>query len=155
MADLDAQALSGFVTEGDHLWDERADVNGRFGELYKRVKDAGLNVGTFRQILSERRMDRDALQTRLERLNQYRVTLGMFADTPLGAAAVEREAGPTVSDRRTAAAAESLNSQKARKPRAFAEQPLHRGRGRRRRDPPGDDALARARAHLADAQGSA
>jgi hypothetical protein len=31
VADLNAEALTGFIERGDHLCDERADLNGRFG----------------------------------------------------------------------------------------------------------------------------
>jgi len=146
MADINAEALTNFVERGEHLWDERAEVNGRFGELYQDLKDAGYDVGTFRQILSERRMDREALHARLERLNQYRQTLGMFAETPLGAATAQREAAAPMNG-----AGERRGPGRPRKPKPFAEQPVRQGPGRPRKTPSSvDEALDRARHHLGE-----
>jgi uncharacterized protein (UPF0335 family) len=140
MADLNAEALTALVERGEHLLDERAEVNGRFGELYKSAKDAGLDVGTFRQILSERRMDREALGARLQLLTQYRRTLGMFAEMPLGSATVEREADQAMNG----------HDRTMRKPRPFAETPVRRGRPRKVTGASVDDALSAARHHLGE-----
>ncbi len=126
--------------------DRRTEIGAEAKILYAEARDAGLNVPMVRQMVREKRMEEDARRTLYALQSQYRGELGLFADTPLGAATVEREAATTATS----------NGRSARKPKPFAEQPIRR-RGRPLKTGPAsvDDALDRARSHLGDPQGSA
>jgi uncharacterized protein (UPF0335 family) len=126
---VNAPALRSYVDRVAHLHDERDNLNGDIREVYKEAKEAGFDTTVLREIVREYRTDAEPRQSRYALLDQYRAALGMLADTPLGEAAVERE---------------------ARRPRAFADQPLHRGRGRPRKakGDPVADAMQRAQEHL-------
>ena len=87
---MDQTALTGLVARANQLWDRRGEINEGFSDLHKQVKDAGYDVETFRQIVREHRMEREVLQARLAKLDQYRRELGMYG--PLGEAAAQREA---------------------------------------------------------------
>lgn len=137
------------------------DLDGRCAELREgkkgvmaEAKNAGFVPKIIRQMIRERAMEPDELQDHLALLDSYRRGLGMLADTPLGEAAMDR------AERRIARAeAEIANGargvRRGRKPRAFAEQPVHtpRPRGRPRGSSRGKDAgeaLADARLHLGE-----
>lgn len=135
---INRDALRGYVQRVAKLHDERDDLNGDIREVYKEAKEAGFDTTVLREIVREYRTDAEPRHARYALLDQYRASLGMLAGTPLGDAAVEREA--------------------AAKPKPFAEQPVHRGRGRPRKQKPepegkasGDpiaDAMSRAQLHL-------
>jgi uncharacterized protein (UPF0335 family) len=145
-----SNTLAEFVDRADQLWQQRTAINADFRVLHDDVKDAGLDIDTFRQIVREHRMDQDALQSRLALLDQYRRTLGMdFASTPLGEATVEREAAAATKDDDGTPPSEPWDDQgpqrrRSRPRKPFAEQPMHRER------PSIDDAFDRARTHLGE-----
>ena len=121
---IDRDALDRYVSHVLALHNERKTLNGDISAVYEEAKSAGFVTGIIRQIVREKQMDADERDAHYNLLDSYRHALGMLADTPLGAAALST--APT-----------------APRPRPFAEQPLHRGRGRPKmaRD---DDALKRA-----------
>jgi uncharacterized protein (UPF0335 family) len=121
--DIDT-TLESCITRLEHIDERRKELNGEAGEIYTELRDAGYNVKAARRIVSERRMDRDALAALNETLDDYRRKLGMLADTPLGEAAMPR-------------------------PVPFAEQPVsRRGRPRKNAAQRAEEHLANARAHL-------
>jgi uncharacterized protein (UPF0335 family) len=126
-------ALRSYSNRIESLHDDRDALNGDIREVYKEAKEAGFDTTILREIVRERRMDPAARQSRYQLLDEYRHALGMLADLPLGAAAIEAAA----------------------KPKPFAEQPVKRTRGRPRKSSAIDDALAAARAHLGDPIGTA
>ena len=152
-------ALQGHVAEIEGLIDERSGVNARIKESYQRAKDSGFQTPILREIIRERKLGADVRADRYALLDAYRRALGLYADTPLGEAAMRRavaEGDPLQKDplkpqpqpgngsAETAAAAETMTRPK----KTFAEQPVHpsrRGRGRPRKD-----AMAAARLHLGD-----
>jgi uncharacterized protein (UPF0335 family) len=167
---INNQALQRHVDEIEDLIDERKGVNDRIKESYQRAKDAGFQTPILREIIRERKLEADVRADRYALLDAYRRALGMFAETPLGEAAMRRAAAegdplqtdplkptPTAngadhsstdhsSADHTASAAAGPTVNKPKK--TFAEQPVHRekrGRGRPRRD-----AVAAARLHLGD-----
>jgi hypothetical protein len=84
-------------------------------------------------------MEPEVLQSQLQRMDDLRQALGGFGTTPLGAAAM-RSAEDDVTERRaeniaaTEASRDARNGSDVKKPKPFAEQPLHnseRKRGRR------------------------
>lgn len=101
------------------MFEERTELNKRIGEKYAELKEAGFNITIVRQMVREQRMEPEARNAKYQLEQEYRDTLGLFGDTPLGEATMQREASM---------------------PRPFAEQPVHeplpvrRGRGRPRKD---------------------
>jgi hypothetical protein len=93
-------------------------------------------------------MEPDVLQAQLSRMDDLRAALGTFAATPLGAAAVEREAAAPPANGHEVASAPQVRMP-AKK---FAEQPVTaprpRGRPPKARPPGVDEALALSRQHL-------
>lgn len=122
---IDNQALSGFVEEIEHQFDERKIVTETLRGIYERAKAAGFVPEFLRQIVKERQMEAEDRRARYRTLDEYRRALGMLADLPLGEAAI-----------RSANIAATEASRDARgKPKPFAEQPVHhpkRGRAPRK-----------------------
>jgi uncharacterized protein (UPF0335 family) len=105
-------ALRGYADRVINLHQDRDALNGDIREVYKEAKDAGFDTTTLREIVREMRMDSDARNSRYQLLNEYRLAVGILADTPLGQASEPR----------------------VEKPTPFAEQPVHKPRGRPRKD---------------------
>jgi len=159
---MEQTALTGLVARANELWDRRGEINERFSDLHKQVKDAGYDVETFRQIVREHRMEREVLAARLAKLAQYRAELGMLG--ALGEAAAVREAdqavnghdrsvsgdpdgGPAARARRGGGTRSASANPPHPKPKPFAETPITPPRrGRPRRD--AGEAFAAARDHL-------
>ena len=94
---------------------EQANAKLALDSLYSQAKEAGLVPAALRQMIRERKLAADVRADQFAVLQDYRMQLGMLADTPLGVAAIER-----------AAPMPALT---------FAEQPVHpkrRGRPRRK-----------------------
>jgi hypothetical protein len=84
---------------------------------YAAAKAAGYVPALVRQVVKERRLDAGERADQYARLARYRDEVGLFADTPLGEAALR-------------ALADNVTPY----PRPFAEQPVHdRRRGRPRK----------------------
>jgi uncharacterized protein (UPF0335 family) len=125
-------ALRGYVDRICNLHQDRDAVNGDIREVYGELKDAGFNVTIVRGMVKEQRMDSDARASLYQLQEEYRIKLGLLADTPLGEAAMSREM-----------------------PVPFHEQPVKaRGRGRPRK-PTWDEALDNARQHIGLDEGHA
>lgn len=121
-------ALRGYADRVINLHTDRDTINVDIREVYKEAKDAGFDTTTLREIVREMRMDSDARNSRYQLLNEYRMAVGILADTPLGRAAEERV---------------------AERPTPFAEQPVHEPRRRGRpRKAQAEDALDKATVHL-------
>lgn len=112
-------ALRGFVDRIVNEHERRDEINGEIRVIYADAKDAGFNVTILRGMVKEARMEEDARNSLYELQREYRMKLGMLADTPLGEATVRRE-----------------TAERIEKPTPFAEQPVHqpRRRGRPRAD---------------------
>jgi uncharacterized protein (UPF0335 family) len=119
-------ALRGYADRVLNLHNERKELNDNIREVYGEAKDAGFDTTTLREIVREMRMEPDARAARYQLLDEYRIAVGILADTPLGRA--------------------SEPSSTIERPRPLAEQPVHRGRGRPRKS--ADQALDDARTHL-------
>jgi uncharacterized protein (UPF0335 family) len=128
-------ALRGYVDRICNLHQDRDAVNGDIREVYGELKDAGFNVTIVRGMVKEQRMEPEARDSLYQLQEEYRIKLGLLADTPLGEAAMAR-------------------------PRPFAEQPVvtslkeKRTRGRPRK-PTWDQALDNARQHIGFDEGHA
>jgi uncharacterized protein (UPF0335 family) len=136
---INEQALERYVSRIENLHNDRKSLNEDIKEVYGEAKDAGFDTTILREIVRERQMEEPARHSRYALLDSYRRALGMLADTPLGQAAMRQ------------AEAETTNGTgRGRKPRAFAEQPVHQPRPRGRPRKNAGDALADARAHLGE-----
>jgi uncharacterized protein (UPF0335 family) len=140
---INEQALERYVSRIENLHNERKSLNEDIKEVYGEAKDAGFDTTILREIVRERQMEEPARHSRYALLEAYRRALGMLADTPLGQAAMDR--------------AEAIHAvhpgngpKRGRKPRFFAEQPVHQPRPRGRPRKNAGDALANARAHLGE-----
>ena len=136
---INEQALERYVSRIENLHNERKSLNEDIKEVYGEAKDAGFDTTILREIVRERQMEEPARHSRYALLDSYRRALGMLADTPLGQAAMRQ------------AEAETTNgTRRGRKPRSFAEQPVHQPRPRGGPRKNAGDALADARAHLGE-----
>jgi uncharacterized protein (UPF0335 family) len=84
--------LRSFIERVGRLEEEKRTIASDIKEVYAEAKGSGFDAKIMRQIVRERRMDRDALDEQEALLDVYRRALGMLVDTPLGEAAVERVA---------------------------------------------------------------
>ena len=139
---INESALARYVERVEHLHEERASLGEDIKAVMEEAKNAGFVPKIIRQMVRERKMEPTELQDHLALLDSYRRGLGMLAGTPLGDAAM---------DRAEATAMHPPAGKRGRKPRSFAEQPVHqprRPRGRPRKD--AATALADARLHLGE-----
>ncbi|MBF0305170.1 MAG: DUF2312 domain-containing protein [Alphaproteobacteria bacterium] len=88
------QRLRGFVERHERLQEEIDALKADQKEVLGEAKGTGFDVGTIRDILRlrklERRHGRAAVLEREELLDLYKAALGMLYDTPLGEAARRR-----------------------------------------------------------------
>lgn len=87
---VNADALSRYVDRIENLHKERDAVTTDIKAVYEEAKSAGFVTKAIRQIVRERRMEETERHDHYALLDAYRAALGMFADTPLGEAAVAR-----------------------------------------------------------------
>lgn len=87
-----ADRLRSLIERIERLTDEKKALQADIGEVFKEAKSAGFDVKVMRDLIRERAMDAADRREREELRELYRAALGMLADTPLGAAAVERVA---------------------------------------------------------------
>jgi len=118
-ATIDRDTLRSYVDRVLVLHEERKSLNADIAALYAEAKSAGFVTAIVRQIVRERQMDADERLDHYALLDTYRHALGMLADTPLGEAAIDA----------------------MERPLPFAEQPVHRPRGRPRKAKEDLDAL--------------
>jgi uncharacterized protein (UPF0335 family) len=147
-------ALGNYVERISELHSDRAAVNEQISAVYAEAKESGFDVTVLRQIVKEHKMEGDARQSLYRLLNDYRAALGMFADTPLGEAAIKFVSTGNGKDPKASTTVyEGAAPRRRGRPRkSFAEQPIlppgkRRGPGRPRKNG-ADAALNQARAHL-------
>jgi uncharacterized protein (UPF0335 family) len=135
---INKTALARYVERVERLHDERASLGEDIKAVMEEAKNAGFVPKIIRQMVRERKMEPVELQDHLALLDSYRRGLGMLAGTPLGDAAMDR------------ADAAHPAPKRGRKPRSFAEQPVHQPRPRGRPRKNVGEALADARLHLGE-----
>jgi uncharacterized protein (UPF0335 family) len=91
-------ALSDYVERLDDIADQRAMLTAKAGEVYREIREAGLNAKAVRRIVQERRMDQDALAAFNDTLDNYREALGDLDGTPLGDASMPVNRGVRMMD---------------------------------------------------------
>lgn len=80
--------LRSFIEHIERLEEEKRATAEDIKEVFAEAKGAGFDTKVMRLIIKERRMDADDLAEQRTILDIYRDALGMFVDTPLGAAAM-------------------------------------------------------------------
>jgi uncharacterized protein (UPF0335 family) len=133
---VNRDALGRFIGRLEIHYEERRELNETIRGVYEEIRQAGMDAETVRIMVKERALDTQIRQDQYAIRDEYRQALGLYADTKLGEAAMER--------------AEAT----ATRPRPFAEQTVHNPRrGRKRKTV--DEAFAEARAHLGEPVGTA
>jgi uncharacterized protein (UPF0335 family) len=97
---VNAEQLRGYCGRRCNLLEDRDRINEDIRELDQEIKDAGFDRSTVREIVREMRTDPEARNARYTLLDSYRQSLGLYGDTPLGQAAMERAAEEAAPRRR-------------------------------------------------------
>lgn len=87
------QRLRSIVERVERLIEERKALTSDISDIYKEAKSAGYDVKALRKLVAERSKDPREIEEQEQLLDVYRNALGMFAETPLGEAALRRVGG--------------------------------------------------------------
>jgi len=87
-----AERLWSIVCRIERLEDEKKALSADIKEIYQEAKSGGFDCKTIRALIRERKQDPADVEEQETLLDTYRRALGPYADTPLGAAAMERVA---------------------------------------------------------------
>lgn len=82
------ERLRSFIERIERLEEERKALSDDIRDVYAEAKAIGFDAKAMRQIIRERKMDRDDRAELEALLDTYRHALGMLSGTPLGEAAV-------------------------------------------------------------------
>lgn len=82
--------LKSIVERIERLEEEKKALADDIRDVYAEAKGNGFDAKAIRQIVRERKQDRDERAEREAILDTYRNALGMLLDTPLGSAAMAR-----------------------------------------------------------------
>jgi uncharacterized protein (UPF0335 family) len=115
MSELHTETLMRYVDRIENAEADKRAASDVLNGIYAEVKEAGFVPALLRQVVKERRIEAGIRDAQYALLNSYREALGLFADTPLGEAAMRAE-----------------NVTPLPLPRAFADQPVHQDRRRGR-----------------------
>lgn len=77
--------LRSLIERIEKLDEEKSALSSDIKDVYAEAKGCGFDVKIMRQIVRERKMDKDDLDEAATLLDLYRKALGMWEDTPLGA----------------------------------------------------------------------
>ena len=83
--------LRSFIERIERLESEKKDIQTDIKEVYDEAKGTGFDTPIIKEVIKLRKMDTATRQERAAVLELYMNTLGMFSNTPLGRAAMERE----------------------------------------------------------------
>ena len=81
-----------FIERIERLEEEKKGIADDIRDVYLEAKGNGYDGKTMRAIIKERKLDAHERAEMEALLDTYRNALGMYADTPLGAAAMARAA---------------------------------------------------------------
>lgn len=84
--------LRSFIERVERLEEEKRSLAADIKEVFAEAKGTGFDTKIMRQIIKERRMDKDDLDEQETLLDIYRRALGMLVDLPLGEAAMRAAA---------------------------------------------------------------
>lgn len=85
-----ANQLKSFVERVERLSEEKKSIADDIRDVYAEAKATGYDPKAIREVIRLRRQNKEKLQTFEATVESYRHALGDLADTPLGAAAIER-----------------------------------------------------------------
>jgi uncharacterized protein (UPF0335 family) len=83
------QRLTSLVQRIERLNGEKAELASDLKDVYAESKSAGYDCKVLRALIAKRKRDAAELAEHEALLATYEAALGMLADTPLGAAAME------------------------------------------------------------------
>lgn len=78
------ELLRSFIERIERLDEERRQLSEDIKEVYSEAKGSGFDTKIMRQIVKERRMDKDDLDEQETLLELYRTALAGWDNTPLG-----------------------------------------------------------------------
>ena len=87
--------LKSIIERVERLEEEKKQVTTDITEVYAEAKANGYDVRALKTIIKLRKQDADERAEAAAILELYMESLGMFATTPLGAAAIERATAST------------------------------------------------------------
>lgn len=76
--------LINFVEKIEAIEEKKRALGGDIGSLYKQAEKAGLNAAVIRDVVKDRRKDKDLVAERETLKRQYKEAMGDFSSTPLG-----------------------------------------------------------------------
>jgi uncharacterized protein (UPF0335 family) len=92
VAGIAGDRLKSFVERIERPEEEKRSLGADIKEVYAEAKGSGFDTKIMRQLIKERRMDKDDLDEQQTLLDVYRRALGQLIGTPLADAAL-RAAG--------------------------------------------------------------
>lgn len=84
--------LATYVRRASNIMDERDALNEDLREVIAEAKEAGYESKILREVIREYRTEPEVRAARYAALDQMRQSLGLYGETPLGQATLEREA---------------------------------------------------------------
>jgi uncharacterized protein (UPF0335 family) len=88
LAKSNTPTLRSIIDRVNRLEDEKQEIAEAIKEVYAEAKSNGFNVKALRQVVRQMRKPPDAEVEAL--IDNYKLNLGMLADTPLGEASIKR-----------------------------------------------------------------
>lgn len=88
------EQLRSIVDRIDRLMDDRQQLAEDINDIYREAKSQGYDVPALRAVVKARREDAEKRRAFEALVETYMASLGMLADTPLGAAAAARDLPP-------------------------------------------------------------
>lgn len=85
--------LSGYISEIERWESQKATIQADIGLIFNAAKDAGFDTKAIRRVIKDRKKSKTEFEAFEAVVDAYKHALGMLADLPLGAAAVQREFG--------------------------------------------------------------
>lgn len=82
--------LQGFIGEIERWEAEKATIQADIGQIYNSAKDSGFCTKAMRAIVKARKKTAKQREAEEALIDVYKHALGMLADLPLGAAAIEK-----------------------------------------------------------------
>lgn len=86
------ERLSKFIERVEKREEDKRMCSTDIRTIYQEAEAAGLNSKVIRQIVAERRKDKDTVAEQEELKRIYKEALGEYSSTPLGSKAVEKAA---------------------------------------------------------------
>ena len=90
---VDGAHLQAFIERIERLEEEKKALADDIRDVYAEAKGTGFDPKIIKKVISLRKMDKAKREEEEAILELYLSSLGMLADTPLGASAVRREFG--------------------------------------------------------------